>query len=242
MREIHGAREPSDDDYLKQRDLATRDQARYKAAMRKLLGIYRALRKAQGHQGWWPAETPFEVAVGAVLAQNTSWRGAAQAVQNLKTAGLLDAARLDRMAVDRLAKHLVPAGYFNLKAKRLKSLIRFLVERCDGEPAALAAWDLGEARTALLEVWGLGPETADSILLYAAGHPVFVVDAYTRRIFSRLGLLDERLSYDDVRLFFEKRLPRDLDLYKDFHAQIVRLGSTICRPRPCCEECPIRSD
>jgi len=207
---------------------------------KKLMSIYNRLLNEQGHQGWWPADGAFEVAVGAVLTQNTSWRGASKAVQNLISAGKLDPHKIHRMRPETLARLLVPAGYFNLKARRLKSLVKFLLDRSDGDPSVLIREDLQVIRDDMLDVWGVGPETVDSILLYACGHCVFVVDAYTRRIFSRLGMFEENASYEEMRSFFEKHLEKDVELFKDYHAQIVRLGHEKCRPKPLCSECCLR--
>lgn len=207
-----------------------------------LRDVYDRLLDAQGPQGWWPAETPTEMAIGAILTQNTAWTRVEAAMMNLRAAGLLDARRLADLPADALAGHLKPSGYFNLKARRLKALAAFLVDELDGDPARLARLPLEQARARLLAVPGVGRETADSILLYAAGHPIFVIDAYTRRLVERLRLADPTAPYDDLRHRFERELPREVPLYNDFHAQIVIHAKNRCRKRPRCQACPLKPD
>ncbi len=204
----------------------------------RLTGIYRALRRAHGPQRWWPGESPFEVVVGAVLTQNTAWKNVEKALVNLRIRGLLDPEGIQKTSRSRLQRLLRPAGYFRVKEVRLRSVVSWWHER--GGERGLAKLPLGPLRRDLLAVHGVGPETADSILLYALGRPTFVVDAYTRRIFRRLGLVPEAWSYEEVRTFFEGNLPRNVALWNDFHAQIVRLGSTRCRPKPLCSACSLR--
>jgi endonuclease-3 related protein len=206
---------------------------------RAAMDLYRRLRDAQGPQGWWPADSPIEMAIGAVLTQNTAWINVERALDNLRAAGLLDARALRAQPDADLAARLRPSGYFNVKARRLKALAAFLGDRVDGDPARLAGWDLAQARAALLAVPGVGRETADSILLYAAGHPIFVIDAYTRRVAGRLGLVDPRADYDVLRRAFEAALPRDAALFNDYHAQIVVHAKDRCRARPRCDGCPL---
>jgi endonuclease-3 related protein len=177
------------------------------------------------------------VAVGAVLTQNTAWVDVERAIGNLREAGALDARALLDLPEERLAALLRPAGYFNVKARRLRALVAFLADRAGGDPARLPTGDPDGLRRDLLAVPGVGRETADSILLYAVGLPSFVIDAYTRRLFGRLGLLDPDAAYDDLRAAFEAALPRDVALYNDFHAQIVAHGKHPCRPRPACPDC-----
>jgi endonuclease-3 related protein len=200
---------------------------------------YRRLYAAFGPQHWWPAETPFEVAVGAVLTQNTAWTNVERAIANLRGRELLAPAALAALDPAELAEPIRPAGYFNIKARRLQALCRFVLDELGGDITALAHWELAEARRALLTVNGVGEETADSILLYACGHAVFVVDAYTRRIFERLGLLAPGLAYREVQAAFQEALPTDMALYNEYHALIVALGKDYCRPRPACEACPL---
>ena len=207
------------------------------------LAPYRLLLARHGPQHWWPGETPFEVMVGAVLTQNTAWGNVEKAIANLKAAGALTCrAILERPDPD-LAELIRPAGYFNVKTRRLKALCHFLDERGVAEaPAALAGQgNLAELRRDLLAVHGIGEETADAILLYALDLPSFVVDAYTRRAFGRLGLLAGGESHGEVRRRFQSHLPREVALYNEYHALIVRLGKDYCRPRPRCTECPLNT-
>ena len=199
--------------------------------------VYDRLRAHRGHQDWWPGDTPFEVAVGAVLTQNTSWTQVERAIAALKVAGALGPDALLALPEERLAALIRPAGYFNVKARRLRALVQFLVDDVGGDPAGLATGDLASRREQLLAVPGVGRETADSILLYAAGRPIFVIDAYTRRLFGRLGAVDPAADYDRLRAVVEAALPPDAALFNDFHAQIVAHGKDTCRSRPRCDQC-----
>ena len=201
--------------------------------------VYRRLRRHFGPAGWWPGETPFEICVGAILTQNTSWANVEKALDELRRRDLLSFARLRRLPLSRLAPLIRSSGYFNVKARRLRAFLEFLEEQFDGSVEAMAGESVSTLRPRLLAVDGIGPETADSIALYAAGLPVFVVDAYTRRVFVRLGLLRGEETYDEVQRFFTAHLPADPDLFNDYHAQIVRLGKEVCRPRPRCGSCPL---
>ena len=200
--------------------------------------LFRKMLDAFGVQGWWPGETPFEVALGAILTQNTNWSNVARVIQGLKEAGLLNPGALKALAEGELARLIRPAGYFNVKARRLKSFLAFLEEFQDSMEL-LAAADLETLRPALLKVKGIGPETADSILLYALDQPTFVVDAYTFRILSRHGLLAEPCTYEDLRQLFMDHLPSEVGLYQEYHALLVRLGKEFCRPQPRCSACPL---
>ena len=205
-----------------------------------LAEIYRRLDEAYGDQRWWPGDTPFEVAVGAILTQNTAWANVERAIANLKTAGLLEAAKLAALPASAVAPLIKPAGYYNVKAQRLRSFLDFLAEECDGDVAALARRDLTDAREKLLAVRGVGPETADSILLYACGLPTFVVDAYTYRVLHRHGLAEETATYDEVKEIFESNLEADAALFNQYHALLVRVGRERCRRRePRCAGCPL---
>jgi endonuclease III related protein len=205
-----------------------------------LTRMFQAMLAALGPSHWWPAKTPFETAVGAVLTQNTNWGNVARAIANIERAGAMDCATLMAMSPESLAELIRPAGYFRLKAARLKALLEYLDTRCGGDPAALAELSLDTAREELLAVKGVGPETADSILLYAANMPSFVIDAYTRRILSRHGLAPADAPYDELREFFMDALPADAPLYNEFHALIVRTGSALCKPKsPACSECAL---
>jgi endonuclease-3 related protein len=210
-----------------------------RASAASLLRIYSLLRRRFGHAGWWPGETPFEVCVGAILVQNTSWTNVERALGSLRERGLLRFETLHAVPVARLSRLIRSSGYFRVKARRLRALLGFLERRCGGRVAALGRERPGRLRAALLEVPGIGRETADSIVLYAAGLPLFVVDAYTRRIFARLGFVRGDETYDEIQRFFMERLPRRAALFNDFHAQIVTLGKSICRPRPDCGSCPL---
>ncbi|HKJ70617.1 MAG TPA: endonuclease III domain-containing protein [Gammaproteobacteria bacterium] len=202
--------------------------------------VHDALFAAFGHQRWWPADTPFEVAVGAVLTQNTAWTNVERAIANLREAGCLDPDALHAMDPGDLGALIRPAGYFNVKAQRLQALCAFLLDKADGALENLADRETFQLRDDLLEVKGVGEETADSILLYALDRPVFVVDAYTRRIFERLGLLDPGLGYGAIQAAFEAALPRDRALFNEYHALIVALGKDYCKPRPRCAPCPLQ--
>jgi len=205
----------------------------------RLLGVYRALLEAFGPQHWWPADTPFEVMVGAVLTQNTAWRNVERAIGNLKRARLLTARALATVRREELACLIRPAGYFNQKAARLQGMAQWLVRRSGGSVRRLFRTPPEALRRELLSLKGIGPETADSILLYAGGVPVFVVDAYTRRVFSRHGFFAADLPYERIRAFFERALPADAALFNEYHALLVRLGKNYCRPRPQCAACPV---
>ena len=203
--------------------------------------LYRVLLDCFGPQHWWPAETPFEVMVGAILTQNTNWGNVERAIANLKEAGLLDPRRLHQCPMDELALLIRPAGYFNVKARRLKALLDWLVIRHDGSVRDALTGNFEECRAALLAINGVGPETADSILLYAGNRPTFVVDAYTRRILSRHGLCAPGADYEEIKSFFENNLPRDTQLFNEYHALLVRLGKHHCKPKPECGDCPAAS-
>lgn len=202
-------------------------------------GIYRRLLTRFGPQGWWPAETPFEVVVGAILTQNTAWGNVERAVANLKAARLLSARGLARVPRRRLARLIRPSGYFNQKALKLKAFMAFLKREYRGSLAAMGRGPTAPLRAKLLVVHGIGPETADSILLYALGRPVFVVDAYTVRVLSRHGLLPPRARYGEAQRFLTARLPRSARLFNEFHALFVRVGKEFCGKKPRCGGCPL---
>jgi endonuclease-3 related protein len=204
-----------------------------------LMDIYRTLLAAFGRRNWWPAETPFEVIVGAILTQNTNWTNVEKAIARLREAALLDARALAACPVERLQEAIRSSGYFRQKAARLLRVSQWLADRCGGDPEALAPVPTGQLREELLSLRGVGPETADSILLYALGRPVFVVDTYTMRVVVRHGLLDAEAGYHELQDLFQAGLPEDLGLFGDFHAQLVEVGKRFCRPRPRCAECPL---
>lgn len=205
----------------------------------RLTEIYDRLYAAYGPQKWWPGETPFEVLVGAVLVQNTAWRNVERAIANLREQGLMTPRKLYALAPEDLAEHIRSAGYFRLKAQRLRNLLKLIVERYDGSLAALFDQDVESLRRELLTVKGVGPETADSIVLYAAGLPSFVVDTYTHRIMSRHGWIESEADYHQLKEHFESQLPVDVPLYNEFHALLVRVGHHHCRKTPNCEACPL---
>ncbi|WP_290651861.1 endonuclease III domain-containing protein [Aquisalimonas sp.] len=200
--------------------------------------VFDALYAAFGPQDWWPARTGYEVMAGAVLTQNTAWRNVRRALANLRAIDALEPSAL--MAVDELllAEQLRPSGYYNIKAARLRNLTAALL--MDGGMEAWQASNTAMLRQRLLGIKGIGEETADCILLYALHRPVFVIDAYTRRIMARLGLAGGDEPYARLAALFEENLPRDPELYNEFHALLVRLGSEVCRPRPHCPRCPLR--
>ncbi len=210
----------------------------YMVVYERLLGKY-------GPRGWWPVTPPgsfvpeytggpkdergrFEVAVGAILTQNTAWKNVSRAIENLNRANLMDPGKLVRLPEEKIAGLIRSAGYFNQKAKRLKEIARFFIEK-GNDPS----------RESLLEIKGVGPETADSILLYAYNEPHFVVDAYTRRIFSRIGITEFTGNYEDIKKTFEANLEKDPSLYQEYHALIVEHGKRFCRKRPICSGCPL---
>jgi endonuclease-3 related protein len=205
-----------------------------------LLAIHKRLCEHFGPLNWWPGETPFEIIVGAILTQNTAWTNVEKAIANIMRAGALSAEALHKMPMAPLAQMIRPSGYFNIKARRLKSFLDFLSREYGGSLKTMFREKPDALREKLLAVNGIGPETADSILLYAGQIPTFVVDAYTKRIFSRHGLLTGKEKYDEVKEFFEAKLPRDTQLYNEYHAQIVNVGKLFCRRVPRCEVCPLR--
>jgi len=201
---------------------------------------HRLLLSRYGPLGWWPAKTPLEVCVGAVLTQNTAWSNVERALANLRAAGVLDDARaMLALPAARLEALLRPAGFFRVKARRLRALLEWIVDRGDGDAAAALRGDPVALRAELLAVHGVGRETADSLLLYAAGHPIFVVDAYTRRVAGRHGWRDPAEDYDRMREWFEAGLPRDARVYNELHAEVVIVGKEHCRPAPRCDGCPL---
>ena len=202
-----------------------------------LRAIYTQLLARYGPQGWWPAESPFEVIVGAILTQSTNWQNVERAIENLKKHNALTPEQLSKLPEEKLAELIRPAGYFRQKAKKLKAFVAHLYAHYDGDLRRMLAQSTKKLRAELLSIWGIGPETADSILLYAAHKPVFVVDTYTRRIFSRLGLVSEKVSYEKLQGLFMQKLPRSAKLFNEYHALIVRHGKEICRPQPRCERC-----
>jgi endonuclease-3 related protein len=209
----------------------------------KFLLIQQLLDDHFGSLHWWPADSPFEVVVGAVLTQNTAWTNVERAIHNLKQAEVLSPEDMAVLPVKRLEDLIRPSGFYHQKAARLQYLASHLLDGWQGNLAHLCDGPLNDARERLLALPGVGPETADSILLYAAGRPSFVVDAYTRRIFERIGILKGRETYDEIRQLFMQNLPEDAKLYNEYHAQIVQLAKTCCRKtKTLCSDCPLNRD
>ena len=207
-----------------------------------LLRYYEAMSRALGPMHWWPAQTPFEVIVGAILTQSTAWGNVERAIANLRSARLLTASAMRRVSTPRLAALVRPSGYFRQKAKKLKAFVRFLHTGYGGSLKRMFQTPTLELREKLLSVHGIGPETADSILLYAGNHPVFVVDAYTHRILGRHGITSGRPDYEKVRALMESSIPQRAELFNEFHALLVNTGKNWCRKSaPRCEECPLRA-
>ncbi len=206
-----------------------------------LQSYYEALLRAHGPQHWWPGRTRFEVIVGAILTQNTSWTNVQRAIRNLRREKLLSPAAIARVSPARLARLVRSSGYFRQKARKLKAFVRFLREAHQGSLTKMFRTPTAVLREQLLAVHGIGPETADSILLYAGKHPVFVVDAYTRRILERHHLSHAKQSYEEIRAFFEQDLPLSAALFNEYHGLIVRTGKDFCRARaPLCEKCALK--
>jgi endonuclease-3 related protein len=204
-----------------------------------LLEIYDLLCSSFGPQNWWPAETELEMMVGAILTQNTNWNNVEKAIQNLREGDLLSVGQLSQIPTSILTGYIRPAGYYNVKARRLKNLIRLIEDRYDGDTRRLFSLDTDTIRKELISVKGIGMETADSIILYGAGRALFVVDAYTHRILTRHGLIEDEVGYHDLQAFFMDNLPPDLELFKEFHALIVKTGKDFCRREPLCSACPL---
>ncbi len=200
---------------------------------------YTALLAHWGEQHWWPARTRMEMMLGAILTQNTAWANVEKAITNLRKNEALDFQTLEKSSIKELAEWIRPAGYFNQKAVYIKGMIETLREQFNGSLDKLFALDTPALRKELLSWKGIGPETADSILLYAAKRPVFVVDAYTKRFLSRHGQCDEKTSYDSIARLFTDALPKDVQLFNEYHALIVRLGKEHCNTKPKCNGCPL---
>jgi endonuclease-3 related protein len=205
----------------------------------KLNSIYHKLFTCFGPQYWWPGETPFEVAVGAILTQNTNWTNVEKAINNLKNSGKLNLKAMRGIDIDELASLIRPAGYFNVKAKRLKNFIALLADEYKGSMKIMKREDLYVIREKLLLVNGIGPETADSIMLYALEKPVFVIDAYTKRILSRHNIMDHDSSYNEFQELFQSQFQKNVCFYKEYHALLVHLAKNYCRTKPACAGCPL---
>ena len=206
-----------------------------------ILKFYQKLYRHFGPQHWWPGETPFEVMVGAILTQNTAWKNVERAIENLKKENALSPEEINKMNIEKLAQLIKPSGFYNLKAKRLKSFIERFMEDFNGDIQGMKKLEKGRLREWLLSIPGIGRETADSIILYAVEKPIFVIDAYTRRILSRHGLIKGDENYDEIQEIFHKNLPVDTGLYNEYHALIVTLGKEYCKKQnPLCETCPLK--
>ncbi len=205
----------------------------------KIIEIFDRMFRRFGAQDWWPGDSPFEMMVGAVLTQNTNWKNVEKALINLKSEGLLSVNKMYEVDVEKLAESIRPAGYYNIKAKRLKNLVALIADDYEGDLELLFDQDTESLRMALLSVKGIGPETADSIVLYAAEKPVFVIDAYTYRILFRHNMIDEQISYEELQEFFMSSLEEDHKLFNEFHALIVKTGKEYCKKDPKCDDCPL---
>ena len=194
-----------------------------------------------GPQHWWPGDTPFEIAVGAILTQNTNWKNVEKAITNLKDNTAFTAVELFKLKPEQLAELIKPAGYFRVKTKRLRNFLELLINNYDGDITRLESIGDSSARKELLSVNGIGPETADSIMLYALNKPFFVIDTYTFRMLSRHDFCDEQMTYDELQALFMDTLDEDVSLYNEYHALIVKLGKEFCKPKPNCDECPLKS-
>lgn len=209
--------------------------------MNRIVEIYELLRSHFGLQHWWPADTSFEVMVGAILVQNTNWGNVEKAIGNLRDAGVLDYPSLVAMSPDEIAYFIRPSGYYNIKAQRLKNLLTMIADKYSGELDQFFQDDPDSLRMNLLGVKGVGFETADSILLYACNQPVFVVDAYTHRVLSRHNLVEDEVDYETMQSLFVDNLPSDVELYNEYHALLVKTAATYCKKNnPLCGQCPLQ--
>jgi endonuclease-3 related protein len=206
-----------------------------------VIKIYGRLLFQYGNRNWWPGETPFEVMIGAILTQSVSWKNVKTAIDNLKREGILDPDRLYKTEMAKLTPLIKSTRFYNQKAKKIQQFLKFYSIEYDFDLHSMSIEETSLLRTKLLSINGLGEETVDSILLYACNKPIFVVDAYTKRIFSRYGLINEDMSYGSIQEFFMRNVPEDIQIYNDYHAQIVLLGQSVCKRDPKCESCPIRN-
>ena len=208
-----------------------------RSAKTSLLAIYQLLYKQYGPQHWWPAETPLEMIIGAILTQSAAWINVEKAIRNLKASTDLSIEGLQSLPQGELAWLIHPSGYYNVKARKIRAFIDWLAEEYDGDLDKLFALDTAELRNELLSVHGVGEETADSIILYGAHQPIFVIDAYTRRIIARLGLAPREGTYAAYQALFMDNLPHDKALFNEYHALLVQHGKTVCRKKPLCADC-----
>lgn len=201
--------------------------------------VFEKMLEHYGPQDWWPGESPLEIMIGAVLTQNTSWKNVEKAIANLKDADLVHLSRLHTTRVEELAEIIRPSGYYRLKAKRLHNLISHVMSKYDGDLEWMFSHDVSTLREELLAINGIGPETADSILLYAGNLKTFVVDAYTARILKRHGWIEWEADYHQIQEHFVSEVPAEVEHYNEFHALIVRTGNEFCRKTPKCQGCPL---
>ena len=206
----------------------------------KLLKIYKKLYSSIGPRHWWPGDSPFEVIIGAILTQNTSWKNVEIAIRALKEKNLLDPLKLYRVGNRLLANTIKSSGFFNIKARRIKTFMSFLFENYQGSLEKMFSEGLTPLREKLLKINGIGPETADSILLYAGGKPIFVVDAYTKRILARHNLISKNASYNEIQELFMENLKKDAGMFNEYHALLVYIGKYFCKKTPNCENCPMK--
>jgi len=205
----------------------------------KLTEIYNLLLRHFGEQNWWPGDTGFEIVIGAILTQNTNWANVERAINNLKAEFLLKPQSIYEMQISKLQELIRPAGYYKVKAKRLKNFMNWLFQKHNGSIPELEQIDTQQLRAELLEIKGIGRETADSILLYALDREVFVVDAYTARVAVRHELIEPQLDYEQLQELFQSNLPKDVKLFNEYHALLVKVGKEFCRPKPKCPGCPL---
>jgi endonuclease-3 related protein len=201
--------------------------------------VYHRLLDAFGPQHWWPGDSPLEVMVGAVLTQNTSWKNVERAIENLRDQDLLSCQQLHEISAEELGELIRPAGYYRLKAQRLKNLIALVVDEYGGSLESMFSIGAGPLRQRLLSVVGIGPETADSIVLYAANLPTFVVDTYSARVLKRHGWIEPEADYHAIKDYFESNLDEDVQMFNEYHALLVRVGKEYCRKTPQCDQCPL---
>jgi len=206
------------------------------------MALYRHLFRHFGPQHWWPARSRFEVIVGAILTQNTAWTNVERAIARMRTERMLHPGRIDAAPRGTLARLIRSSGYYNMKAKRLKQFAGFLLTRYGGSLRRMFQTELPKLREELLAISGIGEETADSILLYAGDRPIFVVDAYTRRVLERHDLIPDGARYREIQRLFMDHLPADAALFNEYHALLVAVGKTYCRNTPRCDACPLRYD
>jgi endonuclease-3 related protein len=219
---------------------ATTARAAKDEAQPPLDEYFNSLFTALGPQHWWPGKTEFEVILGAILTQNTSWKNVELALLNLRAAGVFTPTAVERVHIRSLQALVRPSGYYRQKARALKAFVQFLRTEYRGSLKRMFATPTLELREKLLRVWGIGPETADAILLYAGQHPVFVVDAYTKRIMARHGWIGDKAKYEEVRWMFERQFPGEVERFKEFHGLIVTVGKNWCRKQIAeCEKCPL---